>query len=172
MIAFGLMYSAAAKDNFGNPELKIPSGAESLSITFSDVELWDGKHVPRTMQCRELGGQQPASPKLFVSGVPDKAKSLVVFFENPRAHDNHGLVRVQESRRHESSWTVPPMRNNATADKVPKGTELFDGGNTWGKAYSAPCPNGGSWLYTVAIYALDENDLVVGFGKMEIGYAP
>jgi phosphatidylethanolamine-binding protein (PEBP) family uncharacterized protein len=49
---------------------------------------------------------------------------------------------------------------------------MFDGGSTWGNAYSSPCPTQGSWLYTVIVYALDENDVVVGVGKRDIGYAP
>jgi phosphatidylethanolamine-binding protein (PEBP) family uncharacterized protein len=171
-IALVFCLAATAKDSFGSPDLKVPDGAEQLNIVFSDTDSWDGKRVPKTMQCQALGGKGSASPKLFVLGAPDKTKSLIVFFENPIAHDNHGLVRVREERNHESRWTVPPIRNKSPPDMLPKGVELFDGGSTWGNAYNSPCPTAGSWLYSVSIYALDENGGVVGFGRREIGYAP
>lgn len=163
--------SASAKDRFGSPDLKIPSNTPKLTVAFADAELWNGKHVPRTMQCARLGGQNPAAPALLVSGIPDKVKSLVVFYANPRAYDNHGLVRVTEGREN-ASWQVPAIKSQAPVDELPKGVEMYDGGNMLGKAYSSPCPSGGSWSYTITVYALDETDAVIGVGEKGMGYAP
>jgi len=163
--------TAIAKDNLDRPELKVPDSAEKLTIALQDADLWNGNRIPKTMQCAKLGGKQSSSPSLVVSGVPNKAKSLIAFFENPRANHNQGLIRAKEGRDG-SNWLVPAVRSGNAADRLPKGIEIYDGGSTWGQAYSAPCPSSGSWLYTVTVYALDENDLVIGSGKREIGWAP
>lgn len=170
-LIFSICLSASAKDRFGSPELKIPSNAQKLNITFADAELWTGKQVPRTMQCPRLGGQTPSSPSLLVSGLSDKVKTLVVFYANPRAFDNHGLVRVTEGREG-VNWPVPAIKSQASIEELPRGVEMYDGGNMVGKAYSSPCPSGGSWSYAITVYALDENDSVIGVGEKGMGYAP
>lgn len=158
-----------AKDQFDRPQLAVPKVAATLTIAFADAALWDGKHIPRTMQCRELGGDKPASPSLVVSGAPEGTQSMVVYFANPRSYHNHGLFKVTVLPS-DAGWTVPAVRSGANT--LPKGVELFDGGSTWGKAYNAPCPTSGSWLYTVTVYALDAENKVLATGEKEVGYAP
>ena len=161
---------ASAKDSFDRPSLEVPKTVGKLAIAFTDTQKWDGKHIHRTMQCRDLGGDKQASPALLVSGLPDTATSLVVYFANPRASHNHGTFRVKEGRS-EDGWRVPSIQSGAS-EKLPKGIELFDGGSTWGRAYNAACPTQGSWLFTVTVYALDRDDKVLAVGEKELGYAP
>ena len=158
-----------AKDQFDRPQLTVPKEAAALTLSFADETLWDGKRIQRTMQCKELGGDKPASPALLVTGAPQGAQSLVVYFANPRSYHNHGLVKVA-GQLSDGGWTVPAVRSGANT--LPKGVELFDGGSTWGKAYNSPCPTSGSWLYTVTVYALDAENKVLAKGEREVGYAP
>lgn len=171
VMLFSACLSASAKDRFGSPELKVPGNAQKLTVAFADTEQWDGKRVPRAMQCARLGGKNPTSPALLVSGLPDKVKSLVVFYANPRAFDNHGLVRVTDGRDGEN-WPVPAIKSSSAPEELPKGVAMYDGGNMIGKPYSSPCPSGGSWSYTITVYALDETDAVIGVGEKGMGYAP
>lgn len=170
LVSLALAGAAAhAKDQFDRPQLAVPSNAAPLTLAFADATLWDGKRIPRTMQCKELGGDKPASPALVVTGAPEGTESLVVYFANPRSYHNHGLFKVT-GKASDAGWLVPAVRSGANT--LPKGIELFDGGSTWGKAYNSPCPTSGSWLYTVTVYALDAENKVVAKGEREIGYAP
>lgn len=159
---------ALAKDNFGFPELSTPSSAVSLTVSFVNESLWNGKTIIPEMRCTRLGGIKPASPQLKVANVPVATKNLVVFFANPRARDNHGLVRVSKIDDAQE-WLIPAINSQADT-KLPKSVTLFDGGTLSGKAYAAPCPTSGSWQYAVTIYALDESDTVIGIGKMDLGW--
>ena len=160
-----------AKDGFGRPQLAVSGSTLKLSVAFSDPSQWDGKRVPRTMQCPRLGGQDPASPGLNVTNIPEATKSLVMFINNVRAYDNHGLVRITDGRDG-TTWTIPPLRSRAPVAALPQGIELFDGGNMNGGAYAAPCPPGGSWQYIITVYALGEKDEVLALGEISMGWAP
>jgi phosphatidylethanolamine-binding protein (PEBP) family uncharacterized protein len=70
----------------------------------------------------------------------------------------------------DQGWWVPSVRSGA--QKLPDHVHLFDGGNTWGNAYNAPCPTADSWLFTLTVYALDGDQQVVAVGNRELGYAP
>jgi phosphatidylethanolamine-binding protein (PEBP) family uncharacterized protein len=159
-----------AKDQYGRPSLDVPKDTSTLSVGFAEPDKWDGKRIDSKMQCGRLGGEKPASPQLLVTGFPANTESLVVYYANPRAFDNHGTFRLKAGRKGDT-WKVPSVRN-ARADNLPAGVEIFDGGSSWGNAYNAPCPTSGSWLYTVTVYALDANDKVLAVGQKDIGYAP
>lgn len=163
------MGGAQARDRFDRPSLEPAGSVNRLTIAFAEPGKWDGKHIDRTMQCRELGGDKPASAALLVTDVPAAATSLVVYFANPRSFHNHGTFRVRD-RKEDETWKVPGVLSGA--QKLPKGIEVFDGGSSWGRAYNAPCPTQGSWLYTVTVYALDDKDGVLAVGEKELGYAP
>ena len=170
-LAFISPTAALAKDQFDRPELTVPKDVAKLSILFSDSANWNGKNVPRVMQCERIGGKSPASPALTISGLPDATKSLVVYFANPRAIHNHGLFRISEGREG-TSWSIPAIRSRSPVAEFPEGVDLFQSGDTWGFAYSSPCPTSGSWLYTITVYALGESDKVLATGEANMGYAP
>ena len=67
-LAFISPTAALAKDQFDRPELTVPKDVAKLSILFSDSANWNGKNVPRVMQCERIGGKSPASPALTISG--------------------------------------------------------------------------------------------------------
>lgn len=162
------------KDNMDRPNLTVPNDAAVLTVTTEDALLWDGKRVSPKMQCGRNGGDKPASPKMRVAGVPSLARSLVVYVRNePPSFDNHGLFRVlPQAKSNEVEWLVPSVRSHADATKWPQRVRSYAGGDTWGRIYSAPCPSNGTWRYSASVYALDEADKVLAYGKMDLGYAP
>ncbi len=165
-----------SKNSREGPALDVPSGAAPLFIEFDDDAIWGNKRIDPTMQCARNGGDKPASPKFRVRSVPAGASSLVVYVLNePPSWDNHGLFRVRPPANQSadaSTWVVPAISNNRDTAKLPQRITLYAGGNSWGKAYSSPCPSGGSWRYTISVYALDANDGVIGYGKTVMGFAP
>lgn len=165
-IAF-LNLSAMAGDK---PDLKIPSGLPKLAVSFVDTDIWSGKKWPRIQQCAARGGVSPLqSPSLKVTGAPESTQQLVVFFNNARAMHNHGLFSYQ-GKSEGGAYTVPSVANGATS-KLPAGVALFQAGSSWGAAFNAACPSGGSWKYTVTVYALDAQEQVIATHEIDIGWA-
>lgn len=152
------------------PDLKIADGLPKLSLSFADNEVWSGKKWLRVQQCANRGGIAPLkSPELKVSGAPKETKQLVVFFNNARAMHNHGLFSFQ-AKSEDGSYLVPAVSGGATS-KLPAGVALFQGGSSWGAAYNPACPTGGSWKYSVTVYALNEQEQVVAAQELDIGWA-
>ena len=61
---------------------------------------------PKSMECPRNGGSAPHSPELVVAGVPAQARSLVVFFRNRKARDNHGLVKYTGAANADGAFVV------------------------------------------------------------------
>ena len=162
---FAKIESAQSSNAMWRGRLPVPDSASRLTISFANPKLWDGDQFPVKMRCKPLGGENPASPALSVSEIPKNTASLVVFFANPSAYHNHGLVRVV---RKGSTSFIPSIRSGASK-KLPKGVEILGLGNTWGRAYTAPCPREGFNDYTVKVYALDIANTVLAVGTKNLG---
>jgi phosphatidylethanolamine-binding protein (PEBP) family uncharacterized protein len=146
-----LSFSAVAASK---PDLKVSDGLPKLTVSFADTETWNGKRWLKAQQCMRNGGVSPIrSPALNVSGAPAGTSKLVIFINNPRAFDNHGLFSYA-AKFEDGSYTVPAISSGAK-DKLPKGVALFQDGSSWGAAFNAACPSSGSWKYTLTVYALD-----------------
>lgn len=162
------------KNSFGGPKLEVPKNIPSLQIQFEE-EGWGDKRIAPKMQCARNGGDKPASPKMSIDGAPEGTSSLIVYVLNePPSWDNHGLFRVMPATDRDAakSWVIPSIGSNRELDKLTKRVRPYAGGNSWGRVYSAPCPSGGSWRYTVAVFAVDDEDKVLAYGKTIMGYAP
>ena len=160
---------AAAK-----PELKFRPEVAKLQASFAAPELWDGKRIPKAMQCARNGGQNSHSPALRVSGLPADTRSVVVFFSNPRAWHNHGLFRYLGTVE-QGQVDIPAVPSGAAAS-LPGSVAIFQGGSDTpggsGAAWIGPCPSSGSGQYTVTVYALDADDTVAGQVSLDLGWAP
>ena len=64
-----------------------------------------------------------------------------------------------------------PEFSRALLDALPGGIALFQEGSTWGAAFNAACPTGGSWKYTVTVYALNEQEQVIATQEIDVGWA-
>ena len=152
------------------PDLKVPTGLPKLAVSFVDSDVWNGKKWLRVQQCANRGGVAPLkSPVLKVSGAPTETQKLVVFFSNPRAMHNHGLFSYQ-AKPDGDTYSIPAVASGAI-DKLPEGVALFQAGSSWGAAFNAACPSGGSWKYSVTVYALDAQEQVVAAQEIDIGWA-
>lgn len=167
VVIMAISASAFAADK---PDLKVASGLPKLAVSFVDADVWNGKRWLRIQQCVNRGGLSPLmSPSLKVSGAPADTKKLVVFLNNARAMHNHGLYSYQ-AKSEDGSYTVPAVASGAK-DKLPGGIALFQEGSTWGAAFNAACPTGGSWKYTVTVYALNEQEQVIATQEIDVGWA-
>ena len=108
-------------------------------LTVSSPDFEHEGTLPRRFTC----DGDDTHPTLFIDGIPEKCKSLVVIMEDPdvsTATFNHWIV-----------WNVPPQQT--LAEGSVKGVE---GSNSLGKNnYLGPCPPAGSHRYFFKIYALD-----------------
>lgn len=108
-----------------------------LSVSSPDFEH-EGV-LPRKFTC----DGDDTNPTLFVEGIPERCKSLVVIVEDPDVSTttfNHWIV-----------WNVPPQETLVEGNV--KGVE---GSNSLGKNnYLGPCPTAGSHRYFFKVYALD-----------------
>ena len=86
------------------------------------------------------------SPELEISGVPSRAKSLVLIVDDPDAPSGiftHWLV-----------WNISPTTRKIGAGAAPSGAE--EGTNDFGgTGYSGPCPPSGTHRYFFRLSALD-----------------
>lgn len=166
----------------GHNKLAEVDDVQKMTFEFLDKNVWSDDEIPPSMLCTRMGGVNPSSPKILVRGIPNSTKSLIVYFANPSAEQgmghNHGYIKVITGRD-KDTWIIPSVvaQNGDTPSDapvvLPTGVEMFDGGNTWKRAYSAPCPGSNvrrSFKYTFAIYAVDDNNVVLGEVEDTLGW--
>jgi Raf kinase inhibitor-like YbhB/YbcL family protein len=122
------------------PTKPLPSASGALSLT--SRAFADGGTIPRRYTC----DGEALSPPLSWSGVPAKARELVLVMED---RDADRFVH----------WTVlgiPPAQRAIAEDAVPAGG--IETQNSFGKqGWGAPCPpkGDGPHHYVFAMYATD-----------------
>jgi len=88
------------------------------------------------------------NPSLEITGVPERAESLVLIVDDPDAPAgtwDHWVV-----------WNINPSVEKIEEGSVPEGA--VEGMNDFGKKpYGGPCPPSGTHNYYFKLYALDAN---------------
>lgn len=130
----GIYIKSRIKDYF--PNLK--EGKMKLSSVFQD-----GERIDKVYTCDGEG----YSPELTISDVPEGAKSLVLFVEDPDAP--LGLFV------HWVLYNIPADTKVLSSKNVPTGA--IEGMTNFGKlGYGGPCPPFGTHRYFFKLYALDD----------------
>lgn len=111
----------------------------------------EGEEIPKQYTCQGRN----VSPPLNWTGVPEKAKSLVLIIDDPDAPDpaapkmtwDHWIV-------YNVSPEITEFEENITESSIPKGAAL--GTTSWeNTSYGGPCPPIGKHRYYHKLYALD-----------------
>jgi hypothetical protein len=123
--------------------------AMTLSITSNAFE--NGGAIPSKYTCEG----QDIAPALQWTGVPEKAKSLVLIVDDPDAPDP---AAPRMTWVHWVLYNIPPktggLPEGAVAADLPPGT--LEGRNDWKRTgYGGPCPPIGRHRYFHKLYALD-----------------
>ena len=104
----------------------------------------EGGEIPSKYTC----DGDDASPPLAFTGIPEKARSLVLIVDDPDAPAGTWV--------HWVVWNIPPDTREIPENSVPDGA--LQGTNDFGKRkYGGPCPPSGTHRYFFKLYALDAN---------------
>ena len=115
----------------------------NLKLTSSDFE--DGGVIPRKCGYKN-GNKQPA---LAVTGIPEKAETLVLIMDDPDAIEAVGHVWL-----HWLEWDIIPNMKDYfdLSDRI----DRFVGVNDFGdEGYGGPAPPDKRHTYVFKVYALD-----------------
>jgi len=124
----------------------MPTKLKLMSAAFQD-----GASVPKMHTCE--GADR--SPPLSWTGVPDRARSLVLIVDDPDAPDP---AAPKMTWVHWILYNLPPgihgLAEGIAAAALPEGTR--QGKNDWKRTgYGGPCPPVGRHRYFHKLYALD-----------------
>jgi Raf kinase inhibitor-like YbhB/YbcL family protein len=117
----------------------------------SSPAIAPGGEIPALFTCEG----QDLSPALDWTGVPEKAKSLVLIVDDPDAPDP---AAPRTTWVHWVLYNLPPtargLPQGVASAKLPPGTK--EGTNDWRRTgYGGPCPPIGRHRYFHKLYALD-----------------
>ena len=119
-----------------------PDRNQIPTMQISSTAFENGTEIPEKFT---FDGEN-ARPPLRISGVPDQARSLVLFMEDldsPIGPFTHWVV-----------WNLPPQTEHLGEDPLPREAET--GINGFGEVrYSGPCPPSGKHRYRFRLLALD-----------------
>jgi len=117
--------------------LNIPKIMNLESPVFSN-----NGNIPSKYSCRG----ENINPPLKISGVPQKAKSLVLIVDDPDAPRGTWV--------HWTVWNISPKTIEIQEDSVPEGA--VEGMTDFGKpGYGGPCPPSGTHHYFFKLFALN-----------------
>jgi hypothetical protein len=123
----------------------------AMSLTITSSAFRHNADIPARYTCDD----EDMSPPLSWTGVPAKAKSLVLIVDDPDAPDPKAPKMTWV---HWVLYNIPPgttsLAEDVDAEDLPKGT--LEGVNDWKRTgYGGPCPPVGRHRYFHKIYALD-----------------
>lgn len=136
--------------------------AQDMNASFTDP-AWTGEAVPEGQQCQRFGGENPRSPSLKITNVPEGADAIVLEFSD-RTYEQmnnggHGKVGYRISAG-EGEVTVPSVPGH-TMD-LPEGFFVVQAHQApnWDKAgaYLPPCSGGRGNEYGIDIKAVKLSD--------------
>ena len=150
----------------------VSTNAFAFDAKFAD-EAWNGNKVPAGQQCQKFGGNNPATPRLIVSGIPPESNALVLEYSD-RDYEKmdkggHGKMRFMFDPQ-KSEVEVPSVFGH-TFD-IPKEFKLIEAhrGPGWDKAgaYMPPCSGGKGNEYYITIQAV-KDEKVTATTILEMG---
>ena len=148
---FALAFVCGAPDAFAQQKEK-----RAMTLNLASTAFVHHGQVPAKFTC----DGNDVSPPLAWSGVPAKAKSLVLIVDDPDAPDP---AAPQMTWVHWVLYNIPPDAAGLAGaiKQLPAGT--LAGNNDWGRTgYGGPCPPVGRHRYFHKLYAL--NTVLAGLG--------
>lgn len=132
--------------------IQIPEAKEG-KMNLTSPEFTQNEMIPKKFTCQG----EDISPTLEITGVPERAASLVLINDDPDAPGgtwDHWIV-----------FNIAPTEI-IDEDSVPG----IQGKNSWGRnEYGGPCPPSGTHRYFFKLYALDSQlNLSEGATKQEV----
>lgn len=122
-----------------------------MKLELTSPAFGNNGDIPRLYTC----DGRDISPALSWTGVPERAKSLVLIVDDPDAPDPAAPKRTWV---HWVLYNIPPTTRGLAENCGPRGglDVPFDGINDWGRTgYGGPCPPVGRHRYFHKLYALD-----------------
>lgn len=116
----------------------------------------NNENIPKKYTC----DGENVSPPLEISGVPEKAKSLVLIADDPDA--------PMGTWAHWTMWNIDPKTQKIEENSTPDGA--VEGVTSYKKpGYGGPCPPSGVHRYFFKLYAIDtELNLPKSAEKLDI----
>lgn len=126
-------------------------GETDMALTITSSAFANGGNIPRAYTCEG----QDIAPPLRWTGVPGKARSLVLIVDDPDAPDPKA---PRMTWVHWVLYNIPPdaggLPEAVVSGGLPSGTQ--EGLNDWHRTgYGGPCPPIGRHRYFFKLYALD-----------------
>jgi Raf kinase inhibitor-like YbhB/YbcL family protein len=111
-------------------------------MKLSSSVFTNGENIPIRYTC----DGEDVNPPLFISGVPEGARSLALVMDDPDAPAGLWV--------HWTVWNIDPRTVEIPEDSVPAGAEqgLTSSGR---REYGGPCPPDREHRYFFRLYALD-----------------
>lgn len=135
----------------------VSSHAFALEAKFTDM-AWDGVTVPAGQQCQKFGGENPATPELMVSGIPEGTTTLLIEYSDRDSErmNNGGHGRMTYMFEPTDTVTVPSVAGHTY--ELPASFAIVEEHRapTWDTpgAYMPPCSGGKGHAYYVTLKAL------------------
>lgn len=150
----------------------ISTGAVALEVNFADA-AWDGAMVPAGQQCQKFGGNNPATPKLHVSDIPEGSDSIVLEYSDRDSErmNNGGHGKMSYALSSAMAETKIPSVPGHSFDLPASFTMLAEHlGPKWDTAgaYMPPCSGGKGHAYYVTVKAV-QSDKVLAETVLEMG---
>jgi phosphatidylethanolamine-binding protein (PEBP) family uncharacterized protein len=150
----------------------VSSQALALEAKLADT-AWDGVTVPKGQQCQKFDGQNPTTPELMVSDIPEGTTKLLIEYSDRDSEkmNNGGHGRMTYTFEPSDTVTVPSIPGHSY--DLPASFAIVEEHRSpgWDKAgaYMPPCSGAKGHAYYVTIKALagDEEKAmtVVEMGK-------
>jgi Raf kinase inhibitor-like YbhB/YbcL family protein len=122
----------------------VAGGNASAKLTIKSPAFPSGGSIPAKYTC---DAQNPPNPPLAFSGVPKKAKSLVLIVEDPDVPKNLMPTGLFDH------WIVVDLAPDTKGIAEGQGAQGVNGAGKAG--YIGPCPPDREHRYFFALYALD-----------------
>jgi hypothetical protein len=156
-----------------------PTPILALELSFVDSD-WDGKTIPNGQQCQRQGGENPSTPRILVSNIPEGSDAIILEFSDkdyrPMDDGGHGKIGFMISKGTREA-VIPSIQGhsfNLPNDFFIIQEHQASSFDTAG-AYMPPCSGGIGNSYYVTVKAVellskeDKTFILLGQGILELG---